>query len=39
MSDTWGESASNDFMLNKHGLSPEKITARVRTLLGTRISG
>jgi transketolase len=39
VSDTWGESASNDFMLNKHGLSPEKITARVRTLLGTRIPG
>lgn len=39
VSDTWGESASNDFMLNKHGLSPEKITARVRTLLGARISG
>lgn len=39
VSDTWGESASNDFMLNKHGLSPEKITARVRALLGARISG
>jgi len=31
--DTWGESAPNDFMLEKHGLSPERITARVRTAL------
>jgi transketolase len=31
--DTWGESAGNDFMLEKHGLSPERIAARVRTVL------
>jgi transketolase len=31
--DTWGESAGNDFMLDKHGLSPEKIAARVRTVV------
>ena len=31
--DTWGESAGNDFMLDKHGLSPEKIAARVQTVL------
>ena len=30
--DTWGESAGNDFMLDKHGLSPEKIAARVQTV-------
>jgi transketolase len=39
VNDTWGESASNDFLLNKHDLSPEKITARVRTLLGLRVPG
>jgi transketolase len=37
--DTWGESAGNDFMLDKHGLSPEKITERVRRLLGLRVPG
>ena len=31
--DTWGESAGNDFMLDKHGLSAEKIAARVQTVL------
>jgi transketolase len=31
--DIWGESAGNDFMLEKHGLSPEKIAARVRSVL------
>jgi transketolase len=39
VSDTWGESADNDFLLNKHGLSPEKVTARVRAMLGSRILG
>ena len=39
VNDTWGESASNDFLLNKHDLSPEKITARVGTLLGLRVPG
>ncbi len=27
--DTWGESASNDFLLDQHGLSPERIAERV----------
>ena len=31
--DTWGESAGNDFMLDKHGLSPEKIAARVQAVV------
>jgi transketolase len=39
VNDTWGESASDDFLLNKHGLSPEKITARVRSLLDLRVPG
>ena len=39
VNDTWGESASDDFLLDKHGLSPEKITARVRSLLESRVPG
>ena len=35
--DTWGESAGNDFMLNKHGLSPELISQRVLSVLGARV--
>jgi transketolase len=35
--DTWGESAPNDFMLDKHGLSPDKITARVQSALRARV--
>lgn len=31
--DTWGESAGNDFMLDKHGLSPDRITEQVRRLI------
>jgi transketolase len=31
--DTWGESAGNDFMLTKHGLSPEAITGAVTQAL------
>jgi len=37
--DTWGESAPNDFMLDKHGLSAERITARVTATLGARVAG
>jgi transketolase len=29
IADTWGESASNDFLLDRHGLSPERIAERV----------
>lgn len=32
LSDTWGESAGNDFLLAKHGLSPEAIAERVTRL-------
>jgi transketolase len=35
--DTWGESAPNDFMLDKHGLSPDKMTARVRAVIASRV--
>lgn len=34
--DTWGESAGNDFMLAKHGLSPELIAGRVTQRLPIR---
>lgn len=30
LNDTWGESAPNDFLLTKHGLSPERIADRIR---------
>jgi transketolase len=39
VNDTWGESASDDFLLNKHDLSPEKVTARVRSLLDLHVPG
>ena len=38
LDDVWGESADNDFLLDKHGLSPSRIADRVSSLLpaGTR---
>ena len=30
---TWGESAGNDFMLTKYGLSPELVSKRVHSVL------
>ena len=33
VNDTWGESAGNEFMLTKHGLSPEAIAATVTQAL------
>ncbi len=35
LDDTWGESAGNDFLLDKHGLSPERTAERVRALIGS----
>jgi transketolase len=35
--DVWGESAGNDFMLAKHGLSPERVRQRVLSVLGARV--
>jgi transketolase len=29
ISDTWGESAPNDFLLERHGLSPERVAERI----------
>ena len=37
ISDTWGESAGNDFMLTKHGLSAELLASRVSQILGSRV--
>jgi transketolase len=34
--DVWGESASNDYMLTKHGLSPELVAERVTRVLPVR---
>jgi len=35
--DSWGESAGNDFMLTKHGLSAELVAGRVAEILGSRV--
>jgi transketolase len=34
IADTWGESASNAFLLERHGLSPERVAERVARELG-----
>jgi transketolase len=36
LDDTWGESAGNDFLLDKHGLSPTRIAERVTKTLASR---
>ncbi|WP_282827632.1 transketolase family protein [Gulosibacter sediminis] len=33
LADAWSESAPNDFLLDKYGLSPERVAERVRALL------
>ena len=37
IADTWGESAGNDFMLTKHGLSADLVAARVAEVVGSRV--
>jgi transketolase len=37
IADTWGESAGNDFMLAKHGLSAELVASRVVEILASRV--
>jgi transketolase len=37
LNDVWGESAGNDFMLTKHGLSPELMSQRVLSVLAARV--
>ena len=39
LDDTWGESAGNDFMLEKHGLSAARIADRVAGLVPARAAG
>ena len=36
LDDTWGESAGNDFLLDKHGLSATRIAERVQKTLASR---
>jgi transketolase len=36
LQDTWGESAGNDFLLDKYGLSPARIAERVQQVLAAR---
>ena len=38
MDDIWGESAGNDFMLNKHGLSAARIADRVGSLMASQLA-
>jgi transketolase len=35
--DVWGESAPNDFLLDKYGLSPAQVAGRVGALVGSRL--
>jgi transketolase len=37
IADTWGESAPNAFLLDRHGLSPERIAERTRTELSRSV--
>jgi transketolase len=37
INDTWGESAGNDFMLTKYGLSPALVSERVLSVLAARV--
>ncbi|TCK65711.1 transketolase C-terminal domain-containing protein [Curtobacterium sp. PhB136] len=37
LADSWAESGPNDFLLDKYGLSVEKVTARIRDVLGERV--
>ena len=39
LDDTWGESAGNDFLLEKHGLSATRIAERVARLVPARAAG
>ncbi len=34
LADGWSESAPNDFLLDKYGLSPERIATRIREIVG-----
>ena len=38
LADTWGESAGNDFLLDKHGLSADRVAERVLSLLPAPVS-
>jgi transketolase len=38
INDTWGESAGNDFMLTKYGLSAEQVSKRVLSALATPVA-
>ncbi|MFJ3385413.1 MULTISPECIES: transketolase family protein [unclassified Curtobacterium] len=37
LADSWAESGPNDFLLDKYGLSVEKVAARIRDVLGERV--
>ncbi|WIB77716.1 transketolase C-terminal domain-containing protein [Curtobacterium sp. MCPF17_002] len=37
LADAWAESGSNDFLLDKYGLSAERVAGRIRDVLGERV--
>lgn len=37
LADTWSESAPSDFLLDKYGLSPDRVAQRIRSELGVRV--
>jgi transketolase len=38
LADTWSESAPNDFLLEKYGLSPARVAATIRPVLGVAVA-
>jgi transketolase len=38
LADSWAESGSNDFLLDKYGLSVERVADRIRAVLGERVA-
>lgn len=38
LADTWSESAPSDFLLDKYGLSSERVAGRIRQVIGERVA-
>jgi transketolase len=37
LQDVWGESAPNDYLLDRYGLSPSRVAARIGALVGSLV--
>jgi len=37
LADSWAESGPNDFLLDKYGLSADRVAARIRDAVGERV--